>query len=329
MNVDVKQRYTYFDSLKFVLIVCVVLGHFLGIDKNNAVNVVIYNFLYSFHMPLFVFISGFFSKESYKSKSWKDVLLLLEMLLFSNLYYCIFFQDCPKNIKELLTPWYATWYLLTLAYYRLFINYVPLPNNKKFTILGIAIVLSVLVCFTPADRMLSVSRTIAFFPFFLLGYHFKESVKIIIKYIKSLNKLFYIFFIVVILIGFYYSGINFSGFFMCADPDGLRYGLLGGGIRFLFIPFAVVVSICVMALTPDKPLLATLGKKTLYIFIFHGYLVLLIEYLSNSYEISFNTIELICLTCFSILLILFVSSFNLSNIIFNPISCIVNHFIKK
>lgn len=57
-----KKRDVYWDSLKFFLIALVVIGHFTELNNPvGSINRVIFNFIYLFHMPLFVFVSGRFS----------------------------------------------------------------------------------------------------------------------------------------------------------------------------------------------------------------------------------------------------------------------------
>ena len=55
-------RDTRIDSLKFVLICLVILGHCLELFSLHLTPVTnhLYQFIYLFHMPLFVFISGCF-----------------------------------------------------------------------------------------------------------------------------------------------------------------------------------------------------------------------------------------------------------------------------
>lgn len=54
-----KERLLYWDTLKGFLIILVVFGHCGTAVGDNMLSVV-----YSFHMPLFILISGFFSKRS-------------------------------------------------------------------------------------------------------------------------------------------------------------------------------------------------------------------------------------------------------------------------
>lgn len=59
-------RVAYFDNLKFLLIFLVVFGHVLTIvsEHSRAANALI-NFIYLFHMPAFVFVSGMLAKRYY------------------------------------------------------------------------------------------------------------------------------------------------------------------------------------------------------------------------------------------------------------------------
>lgn len=59
-------RSTKLDSVKTLLIFCVVLGHLLQNrgDVLNDINMIVKTFIFSFHMPLFVIISGYFCNIS-------------------------------------------------------------------------------------------------------------------------------------------------------------------------------------------------------------------------------------------------------------------------
>ena len=84
------QRNGYWDSLKFFLIFLVVFGHVNGLCREiSTLNLAVDNFIYLFHMPLFVFISGRFSvirnRGGYKTK----IIKLLETFLVFHLLWCL------------------------------------------------------------------------------------------------------------------------------------------------------------------------------------------------------------------------------------------------
>ncbi|MBS7565356.1 acyltransferase family protein [Mucilaginibacter sp. Bleaf8] len=60
-----KTRDYLFDNIKFFLITLVVFGHFIeSYITQNIYQKVIFICIYSFHIPLFVFLSGYFSKSA-------------------------------------------------------------------------------------------------------------------------------------------------------------------------------------------------------------------------------------------------------------------------
>ena len=62
---EIKREYKY-DNIKCIMILCVVFAHLLEMLSGNISNK-IYIFIYTFHMPIFVYISGYFSKGNTKS----------------------------------------------------------------------------------------------------------------------------------------------------------------------------------------------------------------------------------------------------------------------
>ena len=56
-------RIAYWDNLKAILIFLVVLGHI--VPECGAITYWLRFAIYTFHMPAFVFVSGFFSKKAY------------------------------------------------------------------------------------------------------------------------------------------------------------------------------------------------------------------------------------------------------------------------
>ncbi len=55
------------DSVKYWLMVLVIAGHVLMYDTNTKASVVTWKWIYIFHMPLFIFFSGYFSRKKEKA----------------------------------------------------------------------------------------------------------------------------------------------------------------------------------------------------------------------------------------------------------------------
>lgn len=127
------------DNYKGILILLVVLGHLLfSYDYDNGVAIMnVVKFIYSFHMPLFLIISGYFSKRINKKGNFR-LLVLFVLLNFSYILYDYFVYGS----FDFFTIKYSSWYLLALFLYRIIIS---LPIVNKFIIINK--VLSLIISF--------------------------------------------------------------------------------------------------------------------------------------------------------------------------------------
>ena len=89
----VKERSPLFDNMKMVLIILVVFGHALEEISLEHEYGIIRACIYSFHMPVFIFISGYFSGGGAHANA--KILLLIVGYLIS---YLIPFM--PYGLKE-------------------------------------------------------------------------------------------------------------------------------------------------------------------------------------------------------------------------------------
>lgn len=79
--VKVKERSLLFDNIKTVLIILVVLGHALEEISLEHEYGIIRACIYSFHMPAFIFISGYFSVGGGTQTKVKKLLLIVGYLI--------------------------------------------------------------------------------------------------------------------------------------------------------------------------------------------------------------------------------------------------------
>ena len=127
-------------------------------------------------MPAFIFCSGFFSKSE-NSKSTQSLLKLF-------LYYLIFntgmmvFMHCYKgeqfHFLQFFQPYFSYWYLLSLIYWRILIIYVDIEHQTSTILKSFAISLMNGYSKYLSNNIVSLRRTIVFFPFFILGYFFSK-----------------------------------------------------------------------------------------------------------------------------------------------------------
>lgn len=111
-------RDAYWDSLKFVLIALVVYGHFVHLPAGRWTRAV-YLCIYMFHMPLFVFVSGRFSRIRDRTRYWRGICRLLETFLVFHAGWALVLFAGGVPLGELLTkPVSPYWYLPALACWR-------------------------------------------------------------------------------------------------------------------------------------------------------------------------------------------------------------------
>lgn len=174
---ETEKRNAYWDNAKTVLIFLVVLGHYLitmGYKEDFAEAV--YQWIYLFHMPAFVFVSGYFSKSFVKKRG--DNSKLLGFLVLYVVFTLMLWGTDALTIKE-LTSWSlfttggAQWYMLAMFFWYLSLLFVA-GFSGKVTV-PIAFIMGLLIGFDKnAGNFLSMSRVFVFYPFFLLGYYFTE-----------------------------------------------------------------------------------------------------------------------------------------------------------
>lgn len=168
-----KARIALWDNARFVAIALVVLGHALTktVAETDS-SFVLYVTIYLFHIPLFVFLSGFFaSAEAPTPERIKSVVvdLLIPYLIFEFIWSMIQSVQAEQFLFNPLRPSWTLWFLLSLAAWRILLPYlvqIPMP-------LLVSTVLAVWSGYWSVDQTLSLSRTLAFLPFFVLGWHAK------------------------------------------------------------------------------------------------------------------------------------------------------------
>lgn len=114
------------DNIRFFLMFTVVLGHLLEIADPFPGSKLIYKTIYSFHMPIFIFLQGFYGKKGFRRFLFRWA---IPYLVWQSAY--IFFDRLVLGGRaqvQYLTPYWLIWYLLAGAAYQLLI---PLYSRKS------------------------------------------------------------------------------------------------------------------------------------------------------------------------------------------------------
>ena len=278
-----KSRVVYFDIVKAVLIFFVVLGHVIENYTKNPVTKAIYLFIYAFHMPLFVFISGVFAKYN-KKTCFNYLFYYLIFDIISILLKIFVFQptttfSTSKILNFIFVPQWTLWYIFSLPIWVFSLKFIKNVTMRKVLI---AFVVALIVGFIPVfNSVLSISRIFYFYPFFLLGAMCGgKNINKFLSYIKT-NKnirmkiLASIFLIVLFFLLLQFQNSISKSIFYGSSP----YNNIGDlFIRILNYIIGLSTSIAILIVIPfpsnDKKsvtkLTTIVGTRTLSIYLFHS-----------------------------------------------------------
>ncbi|MET3698205.1 fucose 4-O-acetylase-like acetyltransferase [Bacillus oleivorans] len=271
-------RHAFFDNAKFILIFLVVFGHLIQsyIEDFNMVEI-LYKVIYTFHMPAFILISGFFAKGFKKSGYIKKLSkkLLLPYIIFQLLYsvYYYFLLDKSTIVTDPLNPQWSLWFLISLFCWNLMLFLYT--KWKPLAALVIASSVALLVGYVDwIGNYLSLSRTFVFFPFFLLGYyldqrHFEKcwswKPRIVSLFtIATVTAFFTIF-----------PELNEKWLLGSKAYEELgAFGIEGMANRLFLFGISLVMSFSFFSFVPTgKTFFTNLGRNTLYVYLLHGFFV--------------------------------------------------------
>ena len=162
-------RLYVFDNIKGILIYLVVFAHLL--ECAGLTGCFAYRLIYVFHMPMFLFVSGFFARFSPKKiltdLVWPYVLFQVVFLLFDG------FVINPGTFRLQFTkPYWILWYLFVLIIYTLLTGIIK-PKKPVIQITAVAVFTVLALLAGYAGRIgyeFSASRLIVFSPFFFSGF---------------------------------------------------------------------------------------------------------------------------------------------------------------
>lgn len=172
------QRIESFDILKGIGIVLMIIGHFLmGLGTR------IYDFIYSFHMPLFFIVAGYFYKQESLPKLFKRN---RDQLLFPYLVMCIIIivltqiqlsHDIKLDLIRTIKGMGPGWFLLAMFWARLEFHCILKILPKYYLVLSL--IISTCVCIIANNHDLPPS--FAIFPsliglfFISIGYYIRTN----------------------------------------------------------------------------------------------------------------------------------------------------------
>lgn len=291
INNNINIRFDILDNFKAILIFLVVFTHFLfNYSKNNqnSLSNYIVNYIYSFHMPSFIFVSGFLSKSE-NSRSFKNLTKLLLIYLIFNFSHGLILYKYKSWKIDFYNPYNSYWYILCLIYWRISINYFAF----QYFSITISIIISILIGFwKEINSTFSLRRTFTFFPYFIVGFKIsKDNFKKILYFRKRYFFIVSCLFLIFIYLSFsYFPYINVIHSMMDNSYNDYKNDIK---IRLVLIIFSFLIIVFSILLIPNKqiPILTKIGKNSLYVYLFHRIFTLIIDFeLFSKYKYNCNII---------------------------------------
>ncbi|WP_427870332.1 acyltransferase family protein [Leucobacter luti] len=170
-----KQRVATWDNARLALIVLVVIGHAIStIRTQSALGFGLYAYIYLFHMPAMIALSGMFSRPETSPKAIRStVQLLITWGVWEAIWALIhFFVEGKTPGKSfMVSPAWTLWFLVSLVTMRILLPYLARLKHP----LLVSIVLALASGLFPAvGSEFSASRTLTFLPFFVAGWLARE-----------------------------------------------------------------------------------------------------------------------------------------------------------
>ena len=282
-----RTRTPLWDNARFVAIALVIAGHAtLELISKSDPAYAVYLFIYLFHVPVFVAVSGHFAKAS--RLTGRDVgklvrTLVVPYLAFETIWTGIHWAISGTLSLDYTTAWWTLWFLVALLVWRVLLPYLV---ALRFP-MTISLVLSVGAGYLGGlDDRFALARTFGLLPFFVLGWKLKEGglterwmalrPEIIWRWRAAAFALFGIS-AVVIAVGISTWRDLLIRRFLLYDE---QYGSFGydqwwaGAVRLLFIAIAMAFCFAFLILMPRRSTpLTSIGRATLYIYLLHSFVL--------------------------------------------------------
>lgn len=277
------ERDHFFDNYKGFLIITVLVGHFLNpLTKESHFIKFIATAIYSFHMPAFVFAAAYFSRRNDLLKLVKTI--LVPYFIFQAIY-CLLFNTIwdRSSYPQLFQPAYSLWFMLSLFCWRALIDKLKLVRY----IIPLSYLAGILVAFDISIGAFgSIGRTIAFFPFFILGYKFDKD-----KFMKFTDrksiKLIAIVLITIILALIFLKCDTFGYNRFLYKYSYRKSNIEKWGWLYRIIAYAISTSMIYLLaciIPRQKHWYTYLGQRTLSVYLLHGLVLKSIQYMTGIYD---------------------------------------------
>ncbi|TFB61282.1 fucose 4-O-acetylase [Cryobacterium sp. TMT2-17-1] len=170
-----KRRVPLWDNARWIAIALVVLGHaILKLIAESDVAYEFYLFVYAFHVPLFVAVSGYFARSGPLGTRQLHRLvtdIVLPYVIFETIWTVVHWLLGGEFRLDYSSPSWTLWFLIALLAWRLALPFLVLLRHP----LLISVIISVGAgYFASIDSTFALSRTLGLLPFFVFGWQLRQ-----------------------------------------------------------------------------------------------------------------------------------------------------------
>lgn len=302
----------HINVLKGTLIILVVIGHFgqtlTSVFPENIAYIQrgFMLFIYSFHMPLFMFVSGYLSTNLVKRRERAFKELLIPYILFQLVVgFCVLaLTRSPSVFYNIFLPQMGAWYLMALFIFR-----TLMPDLTRIRcILILAVLLSIFACaFKDIGKEFAMNRVIGFFVYFCLGFYAKKVLifnELNFKLNIWLSRIILVFALGAFIIILKKYDVYSDGISVLTRSMPERFGLLKGIIvNSASIIVAVFLGfVFINAIPKENKLLEYLGEDTMPLYLSHLLLYMAFAYLKDLFRCEMTVAIAIIMIAFSIVI---------------------------
>ncbi|WP_322921076.1 acyltransferase family protein [Nocardioides renjunii] len=269
-------RDPWLDNVKMVLVTLVVVGHAIGLVEETKGSHWVYDFIYLWHIPAFVFISGYLSKSfEWDRRRLKNLVYTLAVpyLLFEPALFYYRREVVGEGVTGplWLEPHWTMWYLIVLLMWRLVTPILKL----HWLFLPLSVIVSLLGGLWTDDALM-MPRFLGLLPFFVLGLHLKP------RHLAHLDDVWVRLAAVPTLVGIGIMAVYTDTW---AETALLWYDTgysdlpidneIAFQTRLTVMMVGLAGAFAAMALVPRRDLgwFTTMGTATMVIYLFHGFVI--------------------------------------------------------
>jgi fucose 4-O-acetylase-like acetyltransferase len=169
-----KPRIALWDNARFGAISLMVAGHALTkmVGDSDAA-FTLYVFIYAFHVPVFVAVSGYFTKATAPDDRrirglFTDI--LIPYVIFETIWTLLYWAINGRLNADYSRASWTLWFLLALAIWRIVLPYLAALRYP----LVISIVISIGAGYFAIDQTFSLARALGLLPFFVFGWQLRQ-----------------------------------------------------------------------------------------------------------------------------------------------------------